>query len=107
VLSTNNDTSFDGAVHEAAVNDYNAMINTLPAWAAAQGMRIKIGVSRIFNQFGGHTVNTGLFITAPNVHPNAPGSSKMGVDAGRVAVELMAQSSSSTGRFSGRFGSRF
>ena len=88
VITLSNDGAY-GAANNTAVDEYNAAIVGFPAWAAAQGLSIRIGIVDLFADFGGHTPIADMFL-AGDIHPSAKGSSHMGRKMGERLSALIS-----------------
>ena len=88
VITLSNDGAY-GAANNTAVDEYNAAIAGFPAWAAAQGLSIRIGIVDLFADFGGHTPIADMFL-AGDIHPSAKGSSHMGRKMGERLSALIS-----------------
>ena len=64
-----------GAHNNTNVDNFNAIVATIPAWVTAQGYDINVAVADVFNALDGH-VDT--YFTAGDIHPIEAGSQIMG-----------------------------
>ena len=95
IPSISNDSSRNTSTYRDKVEEINTFIQTLPAWAVAQGYWTadEIIISGLFALLGGHPAPNGTLdpddFVADDLHPTNPGQYKIGVERGKNLAALL------------------